>query len=1032
MATQNLFEKYGIKEVADVTFYRIEKKEETYESQREISVASILRGAIELHTVYPLVNGMGAEDGFEAYVFTNANILTGANYDCDDTNTVIENFRTVYTSETPKTESEVEAAVAAVADDLVVWSISGTPAVQNFAKPTVLSYIDASSNIELAPSKVVGFDQITVGEDSTEATVVDTKITYANVTRTATITAGSGDADLTVAGATANDEVVSVVSKDTAIATVAEDVSGWVITPVSAGTVSFEVTIGDGAVGANPSTPVTKTFKAVVDSNLKITTGVSTLSAKIRVPQSYAYSVNANIRFNGTNTTDAATGVYSTATTTTYTESGLMHPDAEYADGIGTHEYSYPQQICMLFARKQNLITKTGVRYQFTGVDSIFGEIDFNDEFATAPHSTEKVVVVGLAGKFSEGTYDVDEINDYIKNMTTTYNAKAYDVVYEDYAELVVEDEMGYYRRDFLGYSYIKDSASGTATVEFFDDDYSYSDWITETDKIKDAAIANAVMWEDGVHYSINDAIEALKQKQLILDASEPSNKTGLKSVFGGYKVSSKDADANATPNAGTEDVPADGYTENTYEYKYTGLDPANMVTSDYPLNAVADAIDEIALAADAYGKDIRVEAPGQVSNRAIYIKVDSSVDTAAGAYIYLLHNKNYRKLALDKDGIFQFTDKKGNTLYYQDKIFKGVEWLALVILGNKGLIFVVNRHGNTDVSRVAWMVNESGYVDDRRAAVLVKNGLIHTTDITVKDETFEATCTVKSMKVRKITKKTTHYTPVLFLDTLKVSTIEQTAEEVYATGGKGNANLIGWDYGKSITLTLEDALFTPASMSAIFGSYEGSDFRNGVKEVKDLDRMEKCTAKRSFIVPAGNSNGTPTEADHTAQAVYYDPATMNPYPDGTPIAEGEIFYKFTRSIAYAGQSLGHVIEISADKFPGTYKIVGDTFVRSKETGEDERFQFVIPQAKMTSEQTITLEAEGDPAVFDMNLTVLRPDDGVMVKFIQYNVVENEEENDGSTMVKGTENLNLLDDAELFKVSAEGTDEKDAIGATEY
>jgi hypothetical protein len=57
------------------------------------------------------------------------------------------------------------------------------------------------------------------------------------------------------------------------------------------------------------------------------------------------------------------------------------------------------------------------------------------------------------------------------------------------------------------------------------------------------------------------------------------------------------------------------------------------------------------------------------------------------------------------------------------------------------------------------------------------------------------------------------------------------------------------------------------------------------------------------------------------------------------------------------------MIEISADSFPGTYKVVGDTFVRSKETGEDERFQFVIPQAKMTSEQTITLEADGDPSV---------------------------------------------------------------------
>lgn len=35
---------------------------------------------------------------------------------------------------------------------------------------------------------------------------------------------------------------------------------------------------------------------------------------------------------------------------------------------------------------------------------------------------------------------------------------------------------------------------------------------------------------------------------------------------------------------------------------------------------------------------------------------------------------------------------------------------------------------------------------------------------------------------------------PVLYLDTLKVSTIEQTAEEAEARGGKGNAPLIIWD----------------------------------------------------------------------------------------------------------------------------------------------------------------------------------------------------------------------------------------------
>lgn len=35
---------------------------------------------------------------------------------------------------------------------------------------------------------------------------------------------------------------------------------------------------------------------------------------------------------------------------------------------------------------------------------------------------------------------------------------------------------------------------------------------------------------------------------------------------------------------------------------------------------------------------------------------------------------------------------------------------------------------------------------------------------------------------------------PVLYLDTLKVSTIEQTAENTSSRGGKGNPELITWD----------------------------------------------------------------------------------------------------------------------------------------------------------------------------------------------------------------------------------------------
>lgn len=755
MASQNLFEKYGIKDVCDVTFYKIEQKEEAYESQRKITVGSILRSCLELRTVYPLTDkGVGAEDGFKAYVFADADIVTD--------------------------------------------------------------------------------------------------------------------------------------------------------------------------------------------------------------------------------------------------------PDVEH-----NHEFDYDVQVCQLFAKKQNIIDKTGVRYEFKNVT--FTGIDFSDDFAADPYSKERVVVVGLVDKFSENDYDLEEIDAQILQLKDPKTAKAYDITYNDYAELVVEDEMGYYNPTYLGDTYSKESGVGffgTGSKGTYAEKYA--------DNL-DRAIANATMWDAGEHDSINDAIDALKQKKLVIDYGESSPASGISSISGGYKVS-----ASAPVHGGTDLVSL-----NTYIYNGD-----SKITSLYNLDAVNDTIASVAV--DLQGQDVAVtigeSAAG--SNRAIYVKVDGAVDVSAGAYIYLLKNKN-KNLGLDENGIFEFLDKKGNKLYYQDKIFAGTEYLALVIVGTAGLIYVVNRNGNTDVEKVAWMITDGGFVSNNAAKTLVKSGLIHTTEVTVNGETFEATCTVKGIKIHKTLKKVKRYKPVLFLDTLKVSTLSSTAQEVFATGGHGNAQLMGWDFGKEITLTLQDALFTPASMAAMFG-VEGNDFTKGLKQVKKLDRTTKQTAARSFIVPGGNSNGFPSEADMVACTVFIDPTTMEPYADGTPIAEGEEFIKFTRSVAYDGESLGTMIEISADKFPGTYKVVGDTFIKSKSTGEEQRFQINIPEAKLGGEQTITLQADGDPSVFDMELKVLRPDDKVMVRLIQYDVVDNEEQNDGSTMVKDTENLDILDDAELFKTSLDGAVDKDAIGATEY
>ena len=932
MNSQNLFEKYGIKEVADVTFYRIEKKEEVYESQRSISASSILKGALELHDVYPINNGVGDEEGFQAYVFTDATLTRGTNYDCDDSQELSVKIRVTYTESNSSAEIDNSQLTTSVKQKI-------------------------EENFDDIFKAKFGDGVMPAGFSADYGFAIDTRtgIPYS--------------ADKIEELLELNDVTISVSNTNAEL-------------------------LGEP-----------KSQKVVNESVVTYNT-IGT------------FLINANVSI--VNNTEKSTGVFDNV--------GSAKPDVNRK--VGTHEYTYAEQVCMLFAKRQNIISKTGVRYVFENANEIFGNMTFNDNFAAAPFSTEQIVVVGLKDKFDEGTYDLDEVNEAISQLKDSIEAKAYDVVYNDYAELVVEDEMGYYNPKFLGKDYKR--IQGVGSITFFDEG-GYKEYVGK-DKV-DNAIEDAVMWGDGVHYSINDAIDALRQKKLILDASEENGVAGINSIFGGYKVSS-----NETPDAGREDVVADGYTENIYSYKINKENSlveatdknGNTVTSEYPLTSVMDAVVDIGRSSAAFEKDLRVDTSGKTSNRATYIRVNGSVDIGAGAYIYLLKNKNSKKLSLDKEGIFKFNDKKGNVLYYQDKIFKGVEYLALVILGDKGLIFVVNRHGTKNVSKVAWMVNKKGYVNDSQAKTLVANGLIHTTDVTVNNETFEATCTVGSLKTHKTKKNTNRYVPVLFLDTLKVSTLEQTAEEVYAQGGRGNADLLGWDYGKEITLTLQDALFTPASMSAMLGSYEGSDFRNGVKEAKTIDRMEKVTAKRNFIVPAGNQNGTPTEADKNAQAIFIDPNTMEPYQDGTPIAEGEVFLKWTRSVAYEGQSIGTMIEISADKFPGTYKIVGDTYIKSKETGEDQRFQFIIPQTKMSSGQTITLEASGDPSVFDMSLKVLRPNDGVMMRLVQYNVVENKEENDGSTMVKGTENLNLLDDAELFKITSETIDEETFIGATEY
>lgn len=217
---------------------------------------------------------------------------------------------------------------------------------------------------------------------------------------------------------------------------------------------------------------------------------------------------------------------------------------------------------------------------------------------------------------------------------------------------------------------------------------------------------------------------------------------------------------------------------------------------------------------------------------------------------------------------------------------------------------------------------------------------------------------------------------PVLRLDTLKVSTIEQTAEVAEAKGGKGNVSLIMWDFGKEITLTIEDALFSPKSMAIMFGT--------GTVEtaVTTILRTQVATAATGAAPTLYYTNTSGAEVAVLATAIkWYTETGVTVLPTAM-VAGQKVFGKFSIT-----PTTFRSIEIGPDSFPGTYYVTGDTYARNQNTGRDEFFQFVVPKAKMQAENTITLEAEGDPSVFNMSLKVLRPAEGMnMIELKQYSI----------------------------------------------
>lgn len=214
---------------------------------------------------------------------------------------------------------------------------------------------------------------------------------------------------------------------------------------------------------------------------------------------------------------------------------------------------------------------------------------------------------------------------------------------------------------------------------------------------------------------------------------------------------------------------------------------------------------------------------------------------------------------------------------------------------------------------------------------------------------------------------------PVIFFDTLKVSTIENTSESAEARGGQGNNRLMSWDFGRSANLTMQDALLSDLSLSLLAGTtVKTTDIKAVGREVATFVADGAGLKLTLAEIPV---NALTTTVYGSVSGVMTDELTGFTITDKdvefavapADVVAGDqamVFYEYLVTAVDASQ-----VTFTGSAFPSTYKVVGDTVVRD-ENGVNRKMQFIIPKAKLQSSFSLTMDAE-NVSTFDFNLEVL-------------------------------------------------------------
>ena len=223
---------------------------------------------------------------------------------------------------------------------------------------------------------------------------------------------------------------------------------------------------------------------------------------------------------------------------------------------------------------------------------------------------------------------------------------------------------------------------------------------------------------------------------------------------------------------------------------------------------------------------------------------------------------------------------------------------------------------------------------------------------------------------------------PVIYFDTAKTSTIEGAATTVYAQGGKGNSRLIAWEGERTVTFTMEDALISPLGFSILSGAGIVEATGSKAINVHMTSQVEGTIASNSVTVDLSKAiptNGTLLDEEENIYGFILDNSgniserLKNKSVSGNTVTFSEVNTDAGKVIIlvdyYVAMSSGvQQLEVTPDKFAGSYYLEASTLFRRQEDGVDMPAQFVIPNVKIQSAFNFSMASTGDPSTFTFTM----------------------------------------------------------------